>query len=327
MAKDNLFLGFARGKVGDLVFSRLNGVQVTRARNRSPKNPKSVPQVLQRVIMNTMGKAYSLLQPIANHAFEGYVEGTPCQSRFMQLNIAMLRDLASAVIQDPSEDTIINSQASNFSAKDDSYAMANPYVIADGSLPRINVTLSVDEGIINFPFPQAGSGTDNAFTYNDMVAALGCQAGDQLSFLMMTHDFTQSGTSFVNGFVYARVILMPSDGGMGHGFATQSANNFGPTYPNPRNEGEFNLFTLVKTENLYTGLRFRVKPAQLVDGARGACAAAVILSREGVGGRWLRSPSQFVINSELNTGWLGAAYASFLTEGAASGLYLNQAET
>lgn len=323
MAKDNLFLGMARGKVGDVVFSRLNGVQVTRARNRSPKNPKSVPQLLQRVIMNTMGKAYSLLQPIANHAFEGYAEGTPCQSRFMQLNIAMLRDLASAVIQDPSEETIINSQASNFSAKDDSYAMANPYVISDGTLPATNVTMSVDEGILNFPFPQAGSGVENAFTYEDMVNAMGCQPGDQLTFLMMTHDFTQSGTSFVNGFVYARVILMPSDGGMAHGFSNDIDH---PLYPNPRNEGSFNLFTLVKTGNLWTGLRFRVKPAELVDGARGACAAAVILSREGIGGRWLRSPSRFVINPELNTGWLGAAYASFLTEGAASGLYLNQAE-
>lgn len=324
MAKDNLFLGMARGKVGDVVFSRLNGVQVTRARNRSPKNPKSVPQVLQRVIMNTMGKAYSLLQPIANHAFEGYAEGTPCQSRFMSLNIAMLRDLASAVIQDPSEETIINSQAANFSAKDDSYAMANPYVIADGSLPRLNVTMSVDEGIINFPFPQAGSsGTSNDLSYNDVVAALGCQPGDQLTFLMMTHDFTQPGTSFVNGFVYARVILMPEDGIMGHIF---SSGQNSPAYPNPRNEGSFNLFTPVKTDNLWTGLRFRVKPAELVDSARGACAAAVILSREGVGGRWLRSPSSFVINPELNTGWLGAAYASFLTEGAASGLYLNQAE-
>lgn len=322
MAKDNLFLGFARGKVGDLVFSRLNGVQVTRARNRSPKNPKSVPQVLQRVIMNTMGKAYSLLQPIANHAFEGYSEGTPCQSRFMQLNIAMLRDLASAVIQDPSEDTIINSQAANFSAKDDSYAMANPYVIADGSLPRLNVTMSVDEGILNFPFPQTGSGTDNALTYANITSALRCQSGDQLTFLMMTHDFTQPGTSFVNGFVYARVIIMPDDGNMNDEFIGTN----GPANPNPRNEGAFSLFTPVKTGALWTGLRFRVRPADLVSGERGACAAAVILSRESVGGRWLRSPSRFVINSELNTGWLGAAYASFLTESAASGLYLNQAE-
>lgn len=319
MAKDNLFLGFARGKVGDLVFSRLNGVQVTRARNRSPKNPKSVPQVLQRVIMNTMGKAYSLLQPIANHAFEGYAEGTPCQSRFMQLNIAMLRDLAAEVIQDPSEETIVSSEASNYSAKDDSYAMANPYVIADGSLPQLKVSLSVDEGVLTFNQPVTTTG----LTYRQVCDGLNCQPGDQLTFLMLTHDFTQPGQSYVNSFVYARVILMPSDGDMNDLFISGN----GPSRPNPRNQGSFSLFTAISSEGSVSGLRFRVNPAELVDGARGACAAAVILSREGVGGRWLRSPSRFVINSELNTGWLGAAYASFLTEGAASGLYLNQAET
>lgn len=324
MAKDNLFLGFARGKVGDLVFSRLNGVQVTRARNRNPRNPKSVPQVLQRVIMNSAGKAYSLLQPIANHAFEGYAEGTPCQSRFMSLNVAMLRDLASAVILDPTEETIINSQAGNFSAKDDSYAMANPWVIADGSLPRMNVSMSVDEGIINFNVPIAGSTPGGFLTYQDVVNALGLQPGDQLTFLMLTHDFTAPGTSYVNGFEYARVILMPNDGDLSHGFIDTATNS--PTYPNERNAGTFSLLSAVQSESTFTGIRFRVRPAGLVDSARGACAAAVILSREGIGGRWLRSPARFVINPELNTGWLGAAYASFLTEGAASGLYLNQAE-
>lgn len=318
MAKDNLFLGFARGKVGDLVFSRLNGVQVTRARNRNPRNPKSVPQILQRVIMNSAGKAYSLLQPIANHAFEGYSEGTPCQSRFMALNVAMLRDLASAVILDPTEETIIASEAANFSAKDDSYAMANPWVISDGSLPRLNVTMSVDEGILHFNVPVTG------MTYQDVVDGLGLQAGDQLTFLMLTHDFTAPGTSYVNGFEYARVILMPSDGQMSHGFidaGTQSVVS-----PNERNAGSFSLLSAIQSEGAFTGLRFRVRPAGLVDSARGACAAAVILSREGISGRWLRSPARFVINPELNTGWLGAAYASFMTEGAASGLYLNQAE-
>lgn len=325
MAKDNLFLGFARGKVGDLVFSRLNGVQVTRARNRSPRNPKSVPQILQRVIMNSAGKAFSLLQPIANHAFEGFAEGTPCQSRFMSLNVAMLRDLASAVILNPTQENIINSQAANFSAKDDSYAIANAWVIADGSLPRMNVTLSGDVGILNFPFPTAGATTPGTLQYQDVVNALGLQNGDQLTFLMLTHDFTQPGTSYVNGFEFARVILMPGDGNMSHEFAATGATQ-GPSYPNGRNSGSFSLFTPVQTDNLFTGLQFRVKPAGLVDSARGAAAAAVIVSREGISGRWLRSPARFVINSGLVTGWLGAAYASFMTEGSSSGLYLNQAE-
>lgn len=320
MAKDNLFLGFARGKVGDLVFSRLNGVQVTRARNRSPRNPKSVPQQLQRVIMNSAGKAYSLLQPIANHAFEGFAEGTPCQSRFMALNVAMLRDLASAVILDPTEENIINSEAANFSAKSDSYPMANPWIISDGTLVRQKVSLSVDEGILRLNTPFS---TTSVHTYKNVADELGCQVGDQLTFLMLTHDFTRPGESYVNGFTYARVILQP---GSGDPATTSFILDGAINDPNPRNEGAFSLFNWVLSGEQITGIRFRVNPAGLVDGQFGACAAAVIVSREGIGGKWLRSPAQFVINPELNTGWLGAAYASFMTEGEASGLYLNQAE-
>jgi hypothetical protein len=52
MAKDNLFLGTARGSVGDIVFSRLDGQQVARVRNRAPRNPQSPAQMVQRIIMS-----------------------------------------------------------------------------------------------------------------------------------------------------------------------------------------------------------------------------------------------------------------------------------
>lgn len=41
-------MGYARGAVGDLVFSRVKGNQVTKARNRQPANPKTSKQVYQR---------------------------------------------------------------------------------------------------------------------------------------------------------------------------------------------------------------------------------------------------------------------------------------
>lgn len=48
MAKGNMLLGYARGKLGDLVFSRQNGQQTSRARNRNPKNPRTEGQIAQR---------------------------------------------------------------------------------------------------------------------------------------------------------------------------------------------------------------------------------------------------------------------------------------
>lgn len=48
MAKGNALLGYARGSVGDVTFSRVKGQQVSKARNRKPANPKTKRQMLQR---------------------------------------------------------------------------------------------------------------------------------------------------------------------------------------------------------------------------------------------------------------------------------------
>lgn len=51
MSKGNMLLGYARGKVGSLVFSRRKGEQITRARNTSPANPRTNAQMAQRMKM------------------------------------------------------------------------------------------------------------------------------------------------------------------------------------------------------------------------------------------------------------------------------------
>lgn len=49
MAKGNMLLGYSRGAVGDVVFTRTKGQQIARARNRNPKNPKTKAQMAQRI--------------------------------------------------------------------------------------------------------------------------------------------------------------------------------------------------------------------------------------------------------------------------------------
>lgn len=59
MSKGNMLLGHARGKVGSLVFSRLKGQQVTRARNFSPANPRTSSQMYQRALFTDAVKFYT----------------------------------------------------------------------------------------------------------------------------------------------------------------------------------------------------------------------------------------------------------------------------
>lgn len=92
MAKGNLFLGMGRGKVGDVVFYRMNGRQMSRVRNRDPKNPRSNEQLYQRAVIATVMKAYSAGKEIYDHSFQGYTVGEGCMRRFNSVNARILRE-------------------------------------------------------------------------------------------------------------------------------------------------------------------------------------------------------------------------------------------
>lgn len=58
MAKGNMMLGYSRGSVGDVTFSRLKGQQIAKARNRTPNNPKTKTQMMQRSLFVSATKFY-----------------------------------------------------------------------------------------------------------------------------------------------------------------------------------------------------------------------------------------------------------------------------
>lgn len=130
MAKGNLFQGMGRGKVGDVVFSRLNGEQISRVRNRHPKNPRSNSQLYQRAIMATVMQAYSAGKAIFDHSFEGYAVGAQNQRRFLSLNAKMLRQLIATDINTP---IATNSQKARVVAPGVSVPVADPFIISRGS--------------------------------------------------------------------------------------------------------------------------------------------------------------------------------------------------
>lgn len=327
MAKDNLFLGTARGSVGDIVFSRLDGKQVARVRNRAPHNPQSPAQMVQRIIMSTVGKAYSLMQEITNHSFEGFEQSQGSQRKFMEVNVSVLRDVCADVLAYPVEEVIKTSQLTNFSFKNDYSPVLNRYMISAGSLPSIDL-IHESEGIPPIISFDPGEKTTQDITYGDIITMLGIQRGDQLTFVQVTADGTMSGRSksLINGFRVARVIMEPSDGDLTSTFLAKAGVI---NKPNERNSGTFSDIYVANSETR-KGLAFALQNVDFSqDSSRALAASAVILSRQ-VGGRWLRS-TQFLEPRydtgplSVNTSYLGEAYMSYLT-GSASDLYLNQAE-
>lgn len=87
MSKGNVFLGMARGAVGDVVFSRLKGQQVTRARNRQPANPRTSSQMYQRALFTDAVKFFTRgRRNLFQFAFENKKENESDYNAFMREN-------------------------------------------------------------------------------------------------------------------------------------------------------------------------------------------------------------------------------------------------
>lgn len=138
MAKGNLFQGMARGKVGDVVFSRANGEQISRVRNRHPRNPRTNAQLYQRAIMATVVQAYSAGKEIFDHAFQGLSVGASCQREFLRRNALMLRELVGADINTP---IVTAEQKARIVAPGVSVPTPNPWIISRGSYDQKLFTL------------------------------------------------------------------------------------------------------------------------------------------------------------------------------------------
>lgn len=175
MAKGNLFQGMARGVVGDVVFSRLDGQQVSRVRNRNPKNPRTNAQLYQRAIMATVMQMYSKGKAIFDHSFEGKSVGAGCQRRFMELNALKLR---SAVALDINSEVAVASQTGRVVAPKSKYAVPFTYIISEGSYDN---TLTNPD----FKFTTMPTANEKCAEYCERI---GLKAGDYYTLVMLNVD-------------------------------------------------------------------------------------------------------------------------------------------
>lgn len=292
MSKGNLFMGNASGKLADVVLYRNAGAQVARLRVRNPKNPRSEQQLIQRVIQSTASKAYSVLQAICNHAFEGKQSRTANQSEFMRLNVARDRYRVSVA-------PMGWRSLSNFNSRDLVEPLANNYIVSSGSLPEMQFRTDGDEFTLG-----AGSGLTEKDTYQQVCDKLGLQRGDQLSFFNVKVD----DNAVMSSMNAARIILEPKDGDMSTVFLAGAGTI---NKPNEKNEGGI-------TVNIAEG-------TMSVLFEKSGSAGSVIVSRY-ADGKWLRSTARMFVAKVLqNAPTLGEAVDSWKTA-VSSGKYLNQAE-
>lgn len=150
MAKGNLFLGVARGSVGDVTFYSKNGGQVSRVRRRSIKNPSTQAQLVQRAVLATIAKAYAAGSIIFDHSFEGVPTGEKSQARFMSRNLDLLRSYVEGDLRNNRGD---GQCLAAVVARKGSFPVPNGYLVSEGSLIQDYITPVQGEGGLIFPGP------------------------------------------------------------------------------------------------------------------------------------------------------------------------------
>lgn len=189
MAKGNLFQGMARGKVGDVVFYRMNGQQMSRVRNRVPKNPRTNEQLYQRAVIATVMKAYSAGKEIFDHAFQGYTVGEGCMRRFNSLNSRILR---SQLIDDINNMRVDEACKGRFVAPRSLSCTANiGFQISEGTLNQnlFEVVPATNENAVEFKL--VNNNIEGQTRVNQYLNNMGIYAGDIFTFVFFVENSSE----------------------------------------------------------------------------------------------------------------------------------------
>jgi hypothetical protein len=284
MSKGNLFLGQGRGSVGDVVFYRANGQQLARSRNRSPRNPKTDAQILQRAISSTVVQAYKAGKVIFDHAFEGKEVPAGCQRRFLSVNMRRLRAAVISELETP--DTEANARVASPGT---TYPVPWSYRISEGSLVQnlfeiTAVTEGQDAGM-KFKMVAAQEGE----TVAQYAARLNLAAGEIYTLVGFAVNNEKSGANDLIcrevSFGFSRLIMKD----VSSSTTAMSAATYGDFFTIDTSGAQFPLDTLTSAN---------LDILQIVPNATTATGSiGVIRSNENSG---LRSTSDMVCPRELS---------------------------
>lgn len=311
MAKGNMLLGFSRGSVGDLTFYRRNAQQITRARARVVKNPKTLAQQMQRTIMRTSVEAYKVIKEICDHSWEGVAYGANSYAEFQKLNMAMLRRLAAA----GGENT------KSFVPSGYNGLVAMPWALSKGSISWGGVECSFNQGqaALNIVFNGMPSESQlDLITYQQFADFLNLQQGDQLTLIAFPKRRDIDESSCIEPII-SRIILFPKSENMQE---LMFYNDGKIAMGNNLNENTDAFTFRIETGKLMASVFIPSGQEQ------GFIGAAAIISRRAADGSWLRSAATVEVDNSQREGGYTLRQASMVVASdipTPSDWYLNNA--
>lgn len=173
MSKGNMLLGYAKGKVGSLVFARRLGQQVTRPYNGSPANPRTLSQMSRRIKWANIINMWRLLKPYIVMGMQSRKTTQSDYNKFVSLNL------------NQSEAYLLKEEARQGAT------LLAPYIVTSGSLGLRSMRSAAITGIA------VGETDLVSATIGQLSAAIiannqGIQVGDQLTVFALGQTLIES---------------------------------------------------------------------------------------------------------------------------------------
>ena len=264
MAKSKGFFGIRTGSTKNFTFAELHGEQITKERVSKVKNPRTISQMRQRMLMATIGAAYSYLKAIADHSFEGKTVGQMCMSEFMRLNLNKFRDAA----KDSNAPYAMNAYGDK---------LINPmrYILAKGSIPALPYVINASNQI------ELSYNVQDVSTAEKVYDAMGIKKGDMLTFCWVVGNASLVAGVFKYTPAQFNIVRLKAD-------KTGAVANPHDAFTFESNHADLDI-NIVFSQNV---LKLTTTLANF---------GAVIQSRQ-VGGMWLRSDATMVGNKTIIAG-------------------------
>lgn len=264
MAKSKGFFGIRTGSTKNFTFSELHGEQITKERVSKVKNPRTISQMRQRMLMATIGAAYSYLKAIADHSFEGKTVGQQNMSEFMRVNLNKFRDAA---------------QNSNAAYAMNAYGdkLINPmrYILAKGSLPALPYVINSTNQI------ELSYNVEDVSTAEKVYDAMGIKKGDMVTFCWVIGSASLVAGVFKYTPTQFNIVRLKAD-------KTGAVANPHDAFSFESNHADLDINIVLSAKVL----KLTTSEANF---------GAVILSRQNAG-TWLRSDATMVGNKSIIAG-------------------------
>lgn len=174
MAKSKSFFGLRRGSTKSLTFSVYEGQQVTKDRVTEVKNPRTMPQMEQRMHMASALAMYSAGKEIFDHSFQGVTYGAKSMNKFLADNVKLIRENYLAGSTDFQENIYGNKAA-----------LAGKFKVSEGTIPAFDasaVAYNNSQGALTLTIAITES-----LTVGDVKNFLGLSAGDYATIFALYH--------------------------------------------------------------------------------------------------------------------------------------------